>query len=259
MSKVKRIVSTGFWQDDKVVNEFSPEDKYFMLYLLTNPHTTQLGIYSFNVKIAAFELGYSNEAVSVLLDRFENKYGIIVKSKTTSEIAIKNFLRYSVIKGGKPVLDLLNNEVKGVKDKELLKHIVQNLSQKDDLLDTINMFVGEIKEKFSNASLNEDDNDNDNDNDSTASVREPYDNRTVKTPKRFVPPTVAEVRAYCLERKNSINPETFVDHYISVGWKVGKNPMKNWKAAVRLWERRDNGATKNQSKPTAGFGYRELD
>lgn len=80
-----------------------------------------------------------------------------------------------------------------------------------------------------------------------------------KKSTRFVPPTVAEVRDYCSERKNNINPETFVDHYISVGWKVGKNPIKDWKAAVRLWERRDNSANKNQSKPSAGFGYRELD
>mgnify|MGYP006928648358 FL=1 len=55
--------------------------------------------------------------------------------------------------------------------------------------------------------------------------------------KRFVPPTVAEVTAYCQERRNSINPEAFVDFYASKGWMVGKNPMKDWKAAVRTWER----------------------
>ena len=80
---IKRIVSTSFWTDGKVVDEFSPEDKYFMLYLLTNPHTTQLGIYEFNLRVAAFELGYSLESVSVMLDRFENKYGIIKRSTKT--------------------------------------------------------------------------------------------------------------------------------------------------------------------------------
>lgn len=58
--------------------------------------------------------------------------------------------------------------------------------------------------------------------------------------KRFKPPTVEEVRAYCQERKNGIDPETFVDHYTANGWKVGgKSPMKDWKAAVRTWEKRD--------------------
>ena len=54
---------------------------------------------------------------------------------------------------------------------------------------------------------------------------------------RFVPPTVPEVQAYCLERKNNVNAEQFVDFYTSKGWKVGNNPMKDWKACVRTWER----------------------
>lgn len=58
-----------------------------------------------------------------------------------------------------------------------------------------------------------------------------------KTLKRFTPPSVAEVRAYCQERQNNVDPERFVDYYTSNGWRVGKNPMKDWKAAVRSWER----------------------
>ena len=57
------------------------------------------------------------------------------------------------------------------------------------------------------------------------------------TRKRFTPPTVEEVRAYCLERKNSVDPEHFVSHYEANGWKVGRNQMKDWKAAVRTWEK----------------------
>lgn len=57
--------------------------------------------------------------------------------------------------------------------------------------------------------------------------------------KRFKPPTVDEVREYCKERRNKVDPERFIDHYTANGWKVGKNPMKDWKAAVRTWERDD--------------------
>lgn len=65
------------------------------------------------------------------------------------------------------------------------------------------------------------------------------DNKSISTKKgRFKPPTVEEVRAYCQERKNSINPEVFVAHYTSNGWMVGKNKMKDWKAAVISWESR---------------------
>lgn len=54
---------------------------------------------------------------------------------------------------------------------------------------------------------------------------------------RFVPPTVDEVALYCIERRNHVNAQKFVDYYSSNGWKVGRNPMKDWKAAVRTWEK----------------------
>ena len=57
--------------------------------------------------------------------------------------------------------------------------------------------------------------------------------------KRFTPPTVDEVAAYCGERNNRIDPQTFVDFYASKGWVVGKSKMKDWKAAIRTWEKRD--------------------
>lgn len=55
--------------------------------------------------------------------------------------------------------------------------------------------------------------------------------------KRFVKPTVEEVSEYCAERQNDIDPEEFVDFYESKGWKVGREPMKDWKACVRTWEK----------------------
>lgn len=68
---------------------------------------------------------------------------------------------------------------------------------------------------------------------------------------RFIPPTVEEVRNYCLSRINTVDPETFVDFYQSKGWMVGKTKMKDWKAAVRTWEKgrkRDAAAPSGRSK-----------
>ena len=71
--------------------------------------------------------------------------------------------------------------------------------------------------------------------------------KTPSVSKRiFKPPTVEEVRAYCRERGNDVDAERFVDFYASKGWRVGNQPMKDWKAAVRTWERRD---TKKPEKP----------
>lgn len=66
-----------------------------------------------------------------------------------------------------------------------------------------------------------------------------------------IPPTVDEVRAYCIERGNNVDPERFVDYYTSKGWLIGKNKMKDWKAAVRTWEKR--------SKENSGQKAQELD
>ena len=60
---------------------------------------------------------------------------------------------------------------------------------------------------------------------------------------RFTPPTVDEVRAYCLEKNHKIDPERFVDFYQSKGWMVGKTKMKDWKATVRNWARSDKKDT----------------
>lgn len=57
---------------------------------------------------------------------------------------------------------------------------------------------------------------------------------------RFQPPTVDKVKSYCAERGNSVDPERFVDFYESKGWLIGKSKMKDWRAAVRSWERSDS-------------------
>lgn len=69
------------------------------------------------------------------------------------------------------------------------------------------------------------------------------------TRKRFIPPTIEEVQAYCDERCNNVDAERFINFYTSNGWKVGKNKMQDWKAAVRTWER--NGYDKKPTEPKA--------
>ena len=76
---------------------------------------------------------------------------------------------------------------------------------------------------------------------------------------RFTPPTREEVHAYCLERNNKVDAERFIDYYTSNGWMVGKNKMKDWKAAVRTWENNGYGTAKakpqelNENKGSGNF------
>ena len=154
-------------------------------------------------------------------------------------------------RGGRP---LKNNELKESNEK-----------QKKQLLSE--------KSKKSNCPLNDNDNVNDNDisflekkkqksnvavsdleNENSESPIE-----TLQTPKeqsgggrkRFIIPTPEEVQAYCDERKNGILGQQFCDFYSSKGWKIGKEPMKDWKAAVRTWETRRKDLSPSITQPQA--------
>lgn len=72
--------------------------------------------------------------------------------------------------------------------------------------------------------------------------------------KKFIKPTLEEVMNYCLERKNGLNAEKFIDYYESNGWKVGKNPMKDWKATIRNWERKE-GIESKSSESTYEYEF----
>ena len=161
---IKRVIDTDFWTDSKIIDEFSPEDKYFWLYLLTNPHTKQVGVYELAVTTASNETGYSKDSIRVLLDRFENTYHLIIRSKSTGEIAILNYLRHSVVKGGKPVMDCLLKEEESIKDKTLLAYIYINLSNNRNTISntTVLAYIEHIKQY--KQYINDNDNDNDNDN-----------------------------------------------------------------------------------------------
>lgn len=77
------------------------------------------------------------------------------------------------------------------------------------------------------------------------------DNCMSKKRTRFTPPTVEEVQTYCDERRNGVDAGNFVDFYSAKGWRIGATPMKDWRAAVRTWERRDPArgpGTRKESK-----------
>ena len=92
------------------------------------------------------------------------------------------------------------------------------------------------------------DNDNDNDNDINIVV----DKNTKESKKRFMKPAANDVREYMAELKMDDMSQRFVDYYESNGWRVGKNPMKDWKAAVRTWNKQ------NKQKQQTESPYKQL-
>ena len=98
-----------------------------------------------------------------------------------------------------------------------------------------------IKEKF-NTPIKEMFKDNNTSSNTTSNTTNEYKDKP--TVKRFTPPSLEEVQGYCKERNNHIDAQRFIDYYTSNGWMVGKNKMKDWKSAVRTWER--NGFSNKQ-------------
>ena len=143
----------------------------------------------------------------------------------------------------------IDEKIKGIDQKikqpidQKIKHpidqkIKENITSNE--LTRVNVKENRIKEKSESE---------------TDSVPE-SDARKKKPREKFVKPTVEEIAAYCRERNNHIDSEYFFDHYESNGWKVGKTGMKDWKAAVRQWERRERNGYDSGKRGSDPFDVR---
>ena len=237
-----RNVSQSFWNDSKVDDDFSPEDKYFMLYLLTNPHTSVCGCYEISMKQMERETGYNADTIARLISRMQNVHNVIRYDQETKEVLIINWHKYN-----------------WTKSEKLMKAVVYAADHiksevfKQYVIDTVSIRYGypiDTSDK-DNVKDNVKDNDNVNDKENDICADKP------RTRTRFTPPTVEEVAEYCKERGNSIDPQRFVDFYTANGWVQGKGkPIKDWKATVRLWESKESEYKDRASpaKPSANKG-----
>lgn len=127
---VYRQVYMKFWNEDsKVVEDFTPEDKYFYLYLLTNPHTTLTGVYEISDKTMARETGYNEETVRRLRDRMEKEHRVICYEPSTREILIPNWHKYNWTSSDKLIAAVLG-QLKLIKC-EAFRNYVEGLASGD--------------------------------------------------------------------------------------------------------------------------------
>ena len=195
-------------------------------------------------------------------------YGNLIELKPLAKVAF-GFVKQTIDRDTQKYISISEKRSEAgkkggrrLKDNELEE---SNENQKKQLLSE--------KSKKSNCSLNDNDNVNDNDISFLEKKKQKSDVavsdlenenlespiETIQTPKeqsgggrkRFTIPTPEEVQAYCDERKNGILGQQFCDFYSSKGWKIGKEPMKDWKAAVRTWEmrRKDQSPSITQPQP----------
>ena len=122
---IYRNVQMAFWTDTKISDDYTPEDRYFYLYLLTNPHTNLCGCYEISVKQMADETGYSKETIEKLIKRFEEVHKTIVYSKSSKEVLLINWSKYnwtSSEKFRKPLLKEIEH-VKSIEFKSFLEDL----------------------------------------------------------------------------------------------------------------------------------------
>lgn len=216
-----RTVHISFWTDPKVDDDFTPEDKYFYLYLLTNPHTNICGCYEISMKQMVRETGYNEDTVKRLLQRMEFTHNVIQYDASTKEVFIPRWGKYNWF-NSKDTMSGVAKVVSCIKSERFREAIMQG------------PLMGVYTPPQGGGGTSDTDTDT--------------------VPVKGKHPTLEDVKAYCQERGNRVDPERFIDYYTANGWKVGKNPMKDWKAAVRTWERQDT--QKARTRNTL-FNYKE--
>lgn len=119
---IYRQVQMTFWTDTKVADDFTPEDRYFYLYLFTNPHTNLAGCYEISIRQMSIELGYSKETVRKLIDRMSTVHKVIAYSEATKEVLILNWNKYNWTQSEK-FRKPLWNEINEIKEQSFANYL----------------------------------------------------------------------------------------------------------------------------------------
>ena len=128
----------------------------------------------------------------------------------------------------------IQNWLKILEDNKFInRHNTYKEGTKEILYKYINLIVTPTQKKLSTPTQNKI-----RDNINTKVYNN--NNTTYSNKGRFKKPDLLDIKNYCLERQNNVDAEAFIDFYESKDWKIGKNKMKDWRAAIRTWERREN-------------------
>lgn len=139
---IYRNVSMSFWTDSKIADDFTPDDKYFYLYLFTNPHTNLCGCYEISIKQMAYETGLSANKVKSLIERLSVEHDVIRYNAETRELILINWYRYNWTESDKFRKPLLR-EIKYVKYEPFRKYLLDMCEGEDQYpIDTVSIPYG---------------------------------------------------------------------------------------------------------------------
>lgn len=127
-----RNISMNFWTDSKVVDDFTPEDKYIYLYVMTNPHTNLCGCYEISVRQIASETGYNSDSVERLLKRLDQTHNVIRYYAPTKELLVLHWYRYNWTASEKINKPLLA-EIQKVKSDGFREYLAKRYNERDNI------------------------------------------------------------------------------------------------------------------------------
>ena len=240
MAKYRKI-DPRIWNDEKF-RGLSSGIKLVALYCLT-AQCNRIGIFRFSVALAAEDMGLSTEVVGksldTLCDTLSWKY-----DKANRILYFPHWWRYNNPGSSKTMAGLLT-DLHELPQTPLLADFMTNT---DSLSDTLCKTLSTFHRK--GMPYQEQEQEQEQETKGALAKAEP----TKKKSPPFQKPTVDEVQAYCRERRNRVDPQQWLDHYESNGWRVGRNPMKDWKAAIRTWEKNDFGTNPTKEEPDEPSG-----
>jgi hypothetical protein len=143
MKMPKRLIDTELWNNEQIVEDFTSDDKYFWLYLLTNPHGSICGVMKYAPAIMGRDMGLHKDTIENLVYRFENNYKLIVVDKETKELLILNWYKWNWSTSEKLLQSVFNSKetIKSEYIKNLVQERIDMVSEKKQE-DTVSIGYG---------------------------------------------------------------------------------------------------------------------
>ena len=190
------------------------------------------------------------EEMQLKFYKYITQYGLhgIEPEVTGIEKAIWTQIQFAIDQAQNRRKRAIENGNKGGRPNKTETQNNPNETQKNQTITQNNQSITQAKPN-NNLNVNVNVNANDNVNDNVKSKGTSCEVPSSKS-SRFIPPTLAEVEAYCFTRNNSVNAQQFIDFYSSKNWYVGKNKMTDWRASVRLWESRSKTSPTSRGHPS---------
>ena len=134
----KRMIDTELWNNEDIIENFTAEDKYFWLYLLTSPHNNICGVFKNSPNLMARDMGLHKDTIVNLLYRFENVHKLVYCDKETNEILILNWYKFNWTKSPK-IITMIEKESGGIKSAKIKDLLAERIGLIFEDKDTVSI------------------------------------------------------------------------------------------------------------------------